>query len=93
MTAAITDDSAGPTSPAADPAATAPAVDPAAAVATVPDAADPAPRPGRAGGADPRPAPGALPYNHRDPVMARVTWSRLAEPTDKAAYSDRKSVV
>lgn len=99
MTAAITDDSAGPTGPAAGPAATSPAVDPAApavdpagpavdpaaAVATVPDAADPAPRPGGAGGADPRPAPGALPYDHRDPVMARVTWSRLAEPADKAA--------
>ena len=84
MTAAMKDP-AGPTGPAADPATTAPAVDPAAAVATVPDAADPAPRPGGAGGADPRPAPGALPYDHRDPVMARVTWSRLAEPADKAA--------
>ena len=34
MTAAITDDSAGPTGPAAGPAATSPAADPAAAVAT-----------------------------------------------------------
>ena len=50
-------------------------------------AAAPAPRPGGARGPDPRPAPGAgaLPYDHRDPVMARVTWSRLAEPADKAA--------
>ncbi len=70
MTAtAATADAADAAGPAADPIAT--AVDP-----------DPASRPGGAGGADPRPALGALPYDHRDPVMARVTWSRLAEPAD-----------
>ena len=72
-----------------DPVVPAPVV-PDPVVPTDPDPAvvpAPGPRSGGAPGPDPRPGPGAgaLPYDHRDPVMARVTWSRLAEPADKAA--------
>ena len=80
--------SAGSAETTADPAVVAPA--------PPPDGPHGAPGPARAAasepdptpetrGPSPRPRPHMLPYPVRDEALARATWSRLAEPADRAA--------